>query len=197
MGKLTMKGYTIIEMIIVVAILGIMAAVFTTIFSEGNHAFFFLSQQNQTLEEARVAMKWMAQELTTELLVGGYHSFDATNRPDTGYLKFTRNTMLAGETSSVITYSWSANTLTRQFFGGTVRTLASASSGSSFTFTYLDATRTALVTPVTTANLSKIVSIVITMTLQVGSDAITLKSEIAPRNADIPAQICGGSLPPC
>jgi len=160
-----MKGFTLIEIVVVLLILGVVSAIFTTVLSEGNRAYLFLSRQNQIIQESRVAMNWMTQELTSEVLLGASHSFTTATATS---LQFTRNS-----DSQVVIYSWTSPTLTRQL-GATSRTLAS--NVTAFTFTYLDASETV------TANLPNIATIVINMTIQVGDKSITLKSAVSPRN---------------
>ena len=159
-----MKGFTLIETVIVITILGIASAIFTVVLTEGNNAYLFLSRQNQIVQESRVAMNLMEQELTSEILRGTSHSFSTAAATS---LTFTRNS------GGVVTYSWSSNTLTRQE-GATSRTLAS--NVSSFAFSYLDASETV------TATLANIRTIVINMTIQVGNKPITLKTAVSLRN---------------
>ena len=184
-----MKGFTLIESLVVIAILGIVSGLFTTVLTEGNVAYLFLARENLMAQEGRVAMNWMVQDLTNELLVGPYHSFNISNRPYMNYMNFTRNS-----DGQAVIYSWPVSPdpqpLTRSL-GGTSRTLAT--NVTSLIFTYLDATETAIVgSPLATADLPRIVSIRISITFQVGNGTLTLTSVVRPRNTDIPGVADGG-----
>ena len=160
------------ESMMVMLILGTSAAIFTTVLSEGNNAYIFMSRLNRITQESRGAMNWMIQELRSELRVGG------SNGPTTaasGNLQFTRRS-----DAKTVIYSWAGgDTLTRQFDGGTTRTLAK--NVTALTFTYLDASENVLTAPV--ANPENIVTIRITMMIQMGDETITVTSAVSPRNS--------------
>ena len=171
MKGLSVKGFTLMESMMVMLILGTSAAIFTTVLSEGNNAYIFMSRLNRITQESRGAMNWMIQELRSELRVGASNGFTTAA---SGNLQFTRRS-----DSGVVTYSWSGgDTLARQF-DATTNTLAK--NVTALTFTYLDASENVLTAPV--ANPENIVTIRITMMIQMGDETITVTSDVSPRNS--------------
>lgn len=156
----------------------IVASMFTVVLTEGSVASLTLSQQTRMTQETRTAMNWMVQELRSEVLVGQYHSFDTTNRPDVSSIKFTRNS--DGET---ISYFVDGGIVIKRTEGATIRTLAE--NVTSLTFTYWGPLGETLSTPISDTDLPNITTILIDLSMQVGDKTITLQSGVSPRNTGV------------
>ena len=90
------RGYTLIEMLVVMAILGVVMAGLTTIFVSGSHAEVDINRRFEAQQEARLAL----DKIRTDLHCASAAEIDATY----GYLK------IAEDNCSAAHVSWCALT---------------------------------------------------------------------------------------
>lgn len=145
----TTKGFTIIEMLIVMVITGIILAICATMISSGFTSYFSSVQVTTLNTQANLVMARMSKELQEA------SSFAAINATNTTF------TTTGGST---ITYSWSNPTLTRTGTG----TQTLSNHVTSFSLSYFQSNFS------TTATLTAVRAVTISMTLSNGNESIPL-----------------------
>ncbi len=147
------KGFTIIEMIVVMMIIGIVVAMSSTLISAGLRGYFKGVQVSELNQEGSMAMMRMSKELQKAV------SFNVINSTQVTF------TTVDGAT---INYTWSAPTLSRSV--SVARPLARSVTG--FSLAYYQSNFS------TTATLTAVRAITITMTLNNGNESIPLINTI-------------------
>jgi len=153
------SGVTLVELVIVMVILGILAAIGSGILLESADIFVLAKARRDVLAEGRYAIERISREIREEIEdpAADITSFTATN--------FT----FTDPDSNSISFFQSGSTLLRN-------SDLLASSIDSLSFSYLEADGT------TAAAAADIWRIGISLTLAAGGESTTLRSEVFPRN---------------
>jgi prepilin-type N-terminal cleavage/methylation domain-containing protein len=158
------RGFSIIEFIVVMAILGILSGICIPLVMQSVEAYLYHSKRAEELESAVIAVGRMTREIrrirdTSSVVTATSSSF--------GFIDSSSNT---------ITFSLSGSTLMRTF-GGTLNGLAD--NVTALTFTYYDASGTVLPSP--TLNPTNIRRIQIDLTFTLSSSQLNFRSQVSPR----------------
>ncbi|MBI5026527.1 MAG: prepilin-type N-terminal cleavage/methylation domain-containing protein [Nitrospirae bacterium] len=173
------KGFTLIEAIIVITIIGIIAGVTAMVITEGTKGYIFSESRNEALDQARIAMERMTREIRNTRDNQSICNATATNIDFYGFTDDTANPVKRIE----FTLSGTTN-IQRRENAGTWYNLASGNP-ITLTLTYYDASGNILPAPTvgctTTTNIKRI-RIAITVTTTTSGQSVTLQSEVYPRN---------------
>lgn len=145
----TIKGFTLIEMVVVMVITGIVTAIAATMISAGFTSYFTGVNVTALNNQATIAMLRMSKELKQAT---GFSAINATN---------TTFTTTAGST---ITYNWSNPNLIRT--GASAQTLSNQMTSFSLAYYQANFSVTAIPTDVR--------AVTITMTLGNGNETVSL-----------------------
>jgi prepilin-type N-terminal cleavage/methylation domain-containing protein len=165
------KGFTIIELVITMVLIGIVAYIAADAMSTGFKAFFVTDNRKEALDQARIAMERMTREIRN---IRGSSDISTANATT---LTFTD---ISGTT---ITFTLNAGNINRT--SGTTNTLATGISNSTlasgiFSYTLTDGT-TVTQTP-TAAERLLIKRIKIDFKATYNNENVALQSEVWPRN---------------
>ena len=173
------KGFTLIEIIIVIIVLGILSVFGFHFISTGIHTYSMMEKQKGLFDQATMVMERISRELR-----------DAT--PDTDSITISSPT--SGNTSSTLTFTKSHGTgqdsdtedISFQLDGSTLKRVGTATVNLADNVSTFDVTR---VTPTPPPDREEIT---ITLTLETGEASITLQSYICPKNLACEAYKVGG-----
>ena len=160
------KGFTLVELVIVITIAGIAAAIVGTILLGTVKAWTFKFNRGDILWDARVAIDRMTREIRT------VRNNASVTTASSGQFRF----IDAGNVD--ITYSLSSTNLNRTE-NGTANLLAE--NVSSLSFTYYDAAGTVIPSP-TVSPTTNIKRVRINLTLIKNGQTLYLQSDSMPRN---------------
>lgn len=149
----TIKGFTLIELVIVMVITGIVVVIAASIFSSAFTNYFTAANATALSNQATIAMARMSKELQQA------NSFTAATATS---MTFTTTT------GSTIAYSWSSPVITRT--GSTAQTLSNQVT--SFSLSYYQANFS------TTATLNLVRAVTISMTLSNGQESVPMINTI-------------------
>lgn len=161
------KGFTIIELVITMVLIGIVAYIAADAMSTGFKAFFVTDNRKEALDQARIAMERMTREIR-----------NVRSSSDIGTANPTEFCFINIEGTRV-SFRYSANAITREepavCPGSGGNTLANSVTG--FSFSYLQSNGSPDPTP---PNNTK--RITINLTTTISGESVTLQSEVWPRN---------------
>lgn len=160
------KGFTIIELVITMVLIGIIAYIVATALSTGIKGYFITDYRKEALDQARIAMERMTREIrnlrdSDDVATGTSSTFSFTD--------------ISGAN---INFTWSSPNITRN---GT--TLATNITSFSFSYSRADGTPSATFVdsdPDNPATDTKRIRINITATIN--NESVTLQSEVWPRS---------------
>ena len=160
------KGFTLIELVIVISVIGIIAVIVGSILLGVVDAWTFKFNRNDILQDGRMAIGRMTREMRTA---------SGITIATAGQFRFieTENSGTEATISNDITYSLSGSNLNRTENG--VANLL-AENVSSLAFTYYDASETV------TGVIANIRRVKINVTLTKNGENVYLQSESMPRN---------------
>lgn len=154
-------GFTLIEFIMVIVILGIMAGVGLPLMAEISQAWLLHKDTREIAESARIAIDRMMRDIRRAVSI---------TSADTANLQFTDIDI------SVITFDISSTTLRRT---EAAATNALADNVDSLSFTYYDDSDAQIATPVVTP--SDIKRIEVDLTFSLGDTQFNIRSQVSPR----------------
>ncbi len=161
------KGFTLIELVMTMVLIGIIAFVVANSMSTGFKAYFTTDFRNEALNQTRIAMERMTREIR-----------NVRSRTDIGTANATQFCFINIDNTRT-SFRFSANAIIREEPGACPgaggNTLAS--NISSFTFAYLQSNGSADPAP---PNNTK--RIRITLTSTISGENVTLQSEVWPRS---------------
>jgi prepilin-type N-terminal cleavage/methylation domain-containing protein len=160
-------GFTLVEMVIAVAVIGILAAFGSSMFVDVFRTTRMVDASQTSADQARYAMERIAREVREAQYTGGKYTMTLT---DTSKITFTD----AGGTSVVIDRNGTTLRLTR---GTTVATLAI--NANSFSVSFLTLGNAVTTDPSTV----RFVVVSLTVADAVSGQSITQKTRVALRNA--------------
>ncbi len=170
------RGFTLAEMLVVTAVIGIVMAGVFSLQQQGNQAYLLGSNRVETQQNARVALDLMTRELRSAQSITAI-----PNGQDVTFVD---------ENGNTIRYALSGTTLNRTDPGGTVGLIGGVSS---LTFTYYSAYDGSTNTGTTTATAGLVTSIKVQIQTQsehatlsaFGGQKTTMESMIRLRNIGV------------
>jgi prepilin-type N-terminal cleavage/methylation domain-containing protein len=169
------RGVTLVELIIVIVVMGILAAVGSSIISDTFKTSTVVNASQASADQARYAVERLAREIREVKYSGTAYSISSTLAPSSTNMVFTRTINGADVT---VTINKSGTTLTLGYSSPAASsTLSSQVSGFTLNFLKLDNTATASATDV------RFVVISLTVTDATSGQAITERTRVALRNA--------------
>lgn len=161
---MTGRGYTLVELVIVMAVMGIVAAVGVTAVLETADAWSIASRlQDFSVQSSIVTMNRMSREIRRIKNDASINSADATQ---ISFVDLDNNTM---------SYSRSANTLLRNSDG-------LADNVSSLAFTYYDDEGNTITTPVISPSNTDIRRISVDFSIFAGTNTLNFRFQVRPQN---------------
>lgn len=167
------RGFTLVELIITVVVLGILAAVGSSMFSDTFMTARMVNASQSSADQARYAMERLAREIREVKYSGNAYAISSTMSPGATTMAFTR--AISGSDVTV-TINKSGTDLTLDY-SGTTSTLASDVTAFTLDFLQLDNTATTLASAV------RFVVITVTVTDATSGQAIKQQTRVALRNA--------------
>ena len=171
------SGFTLVELIIVIVLLGILAAVGSNMISDSFTTTRMVDASQASTAQARYALERLAREIREVKFTGTAFTVNyAITTMNATNMVFTRT---INGTDVTVTISSSGGNLTLLYTppGGTASTLASQVSG--FALSYLDVAGTAT----TDTSLVRFVVIDLTLTDATSGQSISQRTRVALRNA--------------
>jgi prepilin-type N-terminal cleavage/methylation domain-containing protein len=162
-------GYTMMELIIVITILGLLAAGSMQLIFQGYQAYSTGKQASDANWQGLIALSRMGREIH---LIASPNSIDSASTAST--LTFTDNS------NTTITYSLSGTNLQRAEGATAAQNLADGIS--SMTLNYYDSSGTAVTPPLTTTTAATIDYVQITLVILKNNASYTLQTTINARN---------------
>lgn len=161
------NGFTLIELVMTMALIGIIAFVVANSMSAGFKAYFTTDFRNEALNQARIAMERMSKEIR-----------NVRSRTDIGTANAAQFCFINTD-GARISFRFSANTIIREEPAACPGIAGNTLAGNitSFTFAYLQSNGSADPAPPTNTK-----RIRITFTSTISSESITLQSEVWPRS---------------
>lgn len=160
------KGFTLIELVITMVLIGIIAYIVATALSTGITAYFTTDFRKEALDQARIAMERITREIRNVRSSADITTADATT--------FT----FTDVSGTPISFALSGGNIDRTSV--TTNTLATGISSASI-FTYLLSTGATTQSPIP-AEIPLIKRIKIDITATKNTESVTLQSEVWPRN---------------
>ncbi|MBW2570270.1 MAG: prepilin-type N-terminal cleavage/methylation domain-containing protein [Deltaproteobacteria bacterium] len=161
------KGFTLIEIIIVIIVLGVLSIFGFSFLSTAIHTYSMMEKQKSLFDQAAMAMERISREL---------RDAESISAPNDGVSDSTIVTF----TKSHETDEDSDTSISFERFGSTLRRIGTD------TVTLADNVSTFTAGRVTSGTNNKKEEITITLTLEEGAANITLRSYICPKNLDYP-----------
>jgi len=160
------KGFTLIEMIMVIVIMGIFTASAIPVFVQVAHAWQYQSLRNEIAESGRIAIDRMIREMRQ------INSSTSVVTATGSAFKFT-------DTSSQSVYFYLSGSDLRMQINGTDYELASGVS--SLAFTYYDSTGAVIAVPAVSPAVTNIKRVRVDFTITAGNQPVEINSEVYPR----------------
>jgi len=157
------KGFTLIELIVVIVITSIIAGVVARFLVFGVETYHFVDERKRALHEARLALHLMNSE------------FRQVRDPKGLYIARQDKLQFINYFNQVNTYQFSNNRLLKNGF-------TIAESVTSFSFSYLKSDGTYLQTPVSADSLTYVWNIEANYTIQMGEQSVPFHLIVHPRN---------------
>ncbi|NOY77761.1 MAG: type II secretion system protein [Calditrichaeota bacterium] len=157
------KGFTMIELIVVIVMTSIIAGVVARFLVFGVDAYHFVDERKRALHEARLALHLMNSE------------FRQVRDPSGLYIAQDDKLQFVNYSNQVNTYLYSNNRLFKNGF-------TIAENVTSFHFYYLKADGTYLQTPVSADSLTYVWNIEASYTIQMGAQSVPFHLLVHPRN---------------
>jgi prepilin-type N-terminal cleavage/methylation domain-containing protein len=169
------RGFTLVELIITVVVLGILAAVGSSMFSDTFMTARMVNSSQASADQARYAMERLAREIREVKYSGNAYAISSAMSPGATTMAFTRT--ISGSDVTV-TVNRSGTNLTLTYSSpATTSTLASDVTAFTLDFLQLDNTATTLASAV------RFVVITVTVTDATSGQAIQQQTRVALRNA--------------
>jgi prepilin-type N-terminal cleavage/methylation domain-containing protein len=169
------RGFTLIELIITIVILGILAVVGSSMISDTFNTSRMVNASQASADEARYAVERLAREIREVKYAGAAYSISSTMSPSATNMVFTRTINGADVT---VTINKSGTNLTLGYSSpAATSTLSSQVSRFTLGFLKLDNTATTLASDV------RFVVITLTVTDATSGQSITQQTRVALRNA--------------
>jgi prepilin-type N-terminal cleavage/methylation domain-containing protein len=169
------RGFTLIELIITIVILGILAVVGSSMISDTFTTSRMVNASQASADEARYAVERLAREIREVKYAGAAYGISSTMSPSASNMVFTRTINGADVT---VTINKSGTNLTLGYSSpAATSTLSSQVSGFTLGFLKLDNTATTLASDV------RFVVITLTVTDATSGQSITQQTRVALRNA--------------
>lgn len=160
------RGFSLIELIMAIMILGIIAGVGAPLIIEVSEAWIFQTQRKELSESARIAMDRMIREIRRIL---DRASVITANSTTFQFIDIDNRN---------ITFGISGTVLTRSVNGIPYRL---ASNISSLSFTYYDSAGAVIATPTLNPAQTDIRRIAIDLTFSLGNQQLSFSSSVSPR----------------
>ena len=157
------RGFTLIELIMVIIIVGVLTGISSLYIKETIDLWRFLTFRNEVISQERIALMRMSREIRQ---IKDAYSITSANAQQ---FQFTDSN------SAPIGYLLSGSNLLRNAD-------VLAERVSALTFTYYNKTNQIIATPQVAPNKTDIYLININMTVQSGTQSKTLKTQVYPRN---------------
>lgn len=172
------RGVTLIELIMVMVIVGILGGGLSLGIREAVELYRFLSFRNEIVAQGRLALMRMGREIRQ--MAPRDPTFKPIAAAEDHRLRFTAIDLDEYGVEDIVEFYQTGNELRRIFNDTPAEGNILASNVNNLVFTYYDKNNNQLSTPV--ADTSKVYRIVIALTLKRGTQTLTLRSQICPRN---------------
>ena len=173
---LRQHGFTLVELVITIVVLGILAAVGSSMISDTFTTARIVNSSQASADQARYATERLAREIREVQFSGNAYAISSTMSPAASTMAFTRTISDLGVTATV-TVARSGTNLTLGYSSpATTSTLATDVTAFTLDFLALDNT------PTTLASAVRFVVIKITVTDTTSGQAITQQTRVALRN---------------